>query len=57
MYWNDAAGRTEAQVLSAFDKAVKIAEQQHEIAVKKQVSGKSLEVFDRKAMSTLKLLR
>jgi len=57
MYWNDAEGRTEEQVLAAFDKAVMISGQNLAKAKAKNLSFKAIESYDRKLMFAAKLIK
>lgn len=56
MYWNDKDGRTEKEVLQAFDQAIAIAEKSKAAAVEANVLAESIEASDAgliKAMSKI----
>jgi hypothetical protein len=53
MYWNDAPGRTEKEVLAAFDKAISIAESRRLAAIKASVSPDVLINFDKVALKAV----
>lgn len=53
MYWNDAKGRTEEQVLAALDKAIAYAEGRKQESSELRRSGSDVESFDREMMRSL----
>lgn len=57
MYWNDAPDRTEAEVLSAFDKAIEIAKEHKQSALKSKRGGDSLQEFDANMMKSLGFIK
>lgn len=57
MYWNDTPGRTEKQVLAAFDVAIAYAEDQKKRAERAGLHGEDLARFDATMMARLGLLK